>query len=89
MSLLLSWVLFPLVLAVLGASWGFLVERAAGTQLNDALLLPLGLAAALVVAGTLDAFTVTAGPRAGRRRWSDRRPAARLGGEGGGFGAGL
>lgn len=60
MSLILSWVLFPLVLAVVGAGWGFLAERAAGTQVHGALLLPLGLAAALVVAGTLNAFDSTA-----------------------------
>ena len=60
MSLILSWVLFPLVLAAIGAGWGVIVERAAGARSNDALLLPLGLAAALVVAGTLTAFTATA-----------------------------
>lgn len=60
MSLILSWVLFPLVLAIIGAGWGFLVERLAGARLHGALLLPLGLAAALVVAGTLGAFDRTA-----------------------------
>ena len=60
MSLILPWVLFPLVLAVIGAGWGVIVERAAGARVNDALLLPLGLAAALVVAGTLTAFSGTA-----------------------------
>jgi hypothetical protein len=60
MSLILSWVLFPLVLVVIGAGWGAAVERAAGTRVNDALLLPLGLAAAVVVAGTLTAFDATA-----------------------------
>src|ERR1700730_10766738 len=60
MSMILAWVLFPLVLGVIGAGWGVLVERAAGTRVNDALILPLGLAAALVVAGTLTAFSVTA-----------------------------
>jgi hypothetical protein len=59
-SLILSWVLFPLVMVGLGAGWGFLVERAAGARLDAALLLPLGLAAALVVAGTLNAFELTA-----------------------------
>ncbi len=59
-SLITSWVLFPLVLAALGAGWGVLVERAAGARVNDALLLPLGLAAALIVAGTLTTFTATA-----------------------------
>ncbi|HEY3865833.1 MAG TPA: hypothetical protein VGL54_07095 [Solirubrobacteraceae bacterium] len=60
MSLILSWVLFPLVLVAIGAGWGAIVERAAGARVNDALLLPLGLAAALVVAGTLTAFAATA-----------------------------
>src|SRR5271155_2588686 len=60
MSLILSWVLFPLVLAAIGAGWGVIVERAAGARVNDALLLPLGLAAALVVAGTITTFTATA-----------------------------
>jgi hypothetical protein len=59
-SLILPWVLFPLVLAVIGAGWGAIVERAAGGRVNDALLVPVGLAAALVVAGTLTAFTATA-----------------------------
>jgi hypothetical protein len=59
-SLIVSWVLFPLVLAVLGASWGLLAERATGARLHEALLLPLGLATVLVVAGTLNAFTATA-----------------------------
>ncbi len=60
MSLIVAWVVFPIVLAAIGAGWGFLVERAAGMRLNNALLLPVGLAAALVVAGTLNAFTLTA-----------------------------
>ena len=60
MSLILSWVLFPLVFALVGMAWGVIVEWAAGVEMDDALLLPLGLAAALVVAGTLTAFTATA-----------------------------
>ncbi len=59
-SLIPSWVLFPLLLAAIGAGWGVLVELAAGARVNDALLLPLGLAAALVVAGTLTTFSSTA-----------------------------
>jgi len=59
-SLILSWVLFPLMLAALGAGWGAVVERAAGMRVDGALLLPLGLAAVLVVAGTLTAFSATA-----------------------------
>src|SRR5271165_2282595 len=60
LSMIVSWVLFPLVLAAIGAGWGAAVERASGARVNDALLMPLGLAAALVVAGTLTAFTATA-----------------------------
>jgi hypothetical protein len=59
-TLVLSWAVFPLVLAAIGAGWGVLIERAAGARVNDALLLPLGLAGALVVAGTLTTFTPTA-----------------------------
>jgi hypothetical protein len=57
---ILAWVLFPLLLAAIGAGWGVLVERAAGARVDDALLLPVGLAAALVVAGTLTTFASTA-----------------------------
>src|SRR5262249_7199014 len=59
-SLILAWVLFPLVLAAIGLGWGVIVERAGAMRLNDALLVPCGLAAALVVAGTLTAFSATA-----------------------------
>jgi hypothetical protein len=59
-SLILAWVLFPLVLAAIGLGWGVIVERASALRLNGALLLPSGLAAALVVAGTLTAFSATA-----------------------------
>jgi hypothetical protein len=60
MSLIVAWVLFPAVLAALGAGWGAIAERAAGAPLPAGLLLPTGLAAALVVAGTLTAFAPTA-----------------------------
>ena len=60
MSLILSWVLFPLVLALVAAGWGALVERAAGVRLGGALLIPVGLAAVIVVAGLLTAFEPTA-----------------------------
>src|SRR3989442_10331991 len=58
--LLLSWIAFPLVLAAIGAGWGALAERASGTAIGDALLIPVGLAAALVIAGTFTAFSATA-----------------------------
>ena len=38
MSLILPWVLFPLVLAALGLGWGRLVELASGARLEGALL---------------------------------------------------
>ena len=60
MSLILSWVLFPLVLTAVGAGWGALVERAAGVRVGGALLIPLGFAAVVVVAGLLTAFEPTA-----------------------------
>ena len=44
MSLLLAWIVFPLVLVALSLGCGLLVERAAGLTLPGALLLPLGLA---------------------------------------------
>ncbi len=60
MSLILSWVVFPLAMAAVGAGWGVLGERVAGIRLNDALLIPTGLAATLVVAGTVTAFPAIA-----------------------------
>jgi hypothetical protein len=59
-SLILSWILFPVLLGAIAAGWGSIVERAAGARLDGALLLPLGAAAALVIAGTLTAFAATA-----------------------------
>ena len=58
--MILSWVLFPLVMAALGWGWGMLVELGAGRRIKDALLIPAGLAAALVVAGTITAFPAIA-----------------------------
>lgn len=60
MALIVSWVAFPLVLAALGLGWGALVERGAGTRVESALLVPLGLAAAIVLAGTMTSFSATA-----------------------------
>ncbi len=60
MSLILAWGLFPLVLGAIGLGWGALVERASSTELDGALLIPLGLAAALVLAGTITAFSAIA-----------------------------
>jgi hypothetical protein len=59
-ALILAWVVFPLALAAIGAGWGVIVELLAGRNLGNALLIPMGLAAALVVGGTLTAFSSTA-----------------------------
>jgi hypothetical protein len=56
MSLVLAWVCFPLVMAALGWGWGTLIERVFRIGVSDALLIPLGLAATLVVAGTVTAW---------------------------------
>jgi hypothetical protein len=58
-TLIVSWVLFPLVLAGVGAGWGVLAERLAGVRVG-VLLLPLGLAAALVVAALVTAWSAIA-----------------------------
>jgi hypothetical protein len=60
MSLILAWVAFPLLLAALGAGWGALVQRAADIPVGGALLIPIGLAAMIVVAGFLTNFEPTA-----------------------------
>ncbi|HTR72331.1 MAG TPA: hypothetical protein VMG80_01940, partial [Solirubrobacteraceae bacterium] len=60
MSLITSWVLFPLVLAAVGAGWGVVVQRLAGSRVPGALIVPLGLAAAIVLASLLTAWSATA-----------------------------
>jgi len=50
MSLLVPWLAFPVVLAVLSLGCGLLVERAAGLMLPGALLPPLGLALIVIEA---------------------------------------
>src|SRR5579862_595321 len=59
--MVLSWALFPLVLAALGLGWGSLVEWACGSRAASALTIPLGLAAVICVAALLTAFSPTAG----------------------------
>jgi hypothetical protein len=59
LSLIVSWVLFPLVLVAAGAGWGVIVERLAGVRVG-VLLVPLGLAASLVVASLLTAWSAIA-----------------------------
>jgi hypothetical protein len=60
MSLISSWVFFPLVLAAIGLGWGALVGWVAGERELGPLTIPLGLATALIVAGVLTAFAATA-----------------------------
>jgi hypothetical protein len=58
--LIASWVLFPILLGAIGAGWGLAVERAGGLRSSGALVVPLGLAAAIVVASLLTSWSVTA-----------------------------
>ena len=60
MSMILSWALFPLVLAAVGLGWGALVEWGAGTRELGVLAIPLGLAAAIVVAALFTSFSFSA-----------------------------
>ena len=60
MSMILAWVLLPLVLAAVGLGWGALVEWAAGAAGLGAYTIPVGLAAAIVVAALFTAFSGTA-----------------------------
>jgi hypothetical protein len=59
LSLIVSWVLLPLVLAAVGAGWGVLIERLTGVRVG-VLLVPLGLAGALVLASLLTAWSTSA-----------------------------
>lgn len=61
MSLFAAWIAYPLVLALLCAGLGLLVDLLSGRRLPGALVLPVGFAAAIVV-GT---FTTTADATAG------------------------
>lgn len=60
MTIFLAWVIFPLVVGATGAGWGVLVEKLAGRRYPGALLIPLGLAAVTVVAGTITVPPATA-----------------------------
>jgi hypothetical protein len=57
MSLISSWVFFPLVLVAIGLGWGALVQWAAGEADLGPLTIPIGLATALVIAGLITAFS--------------------------------
>ena len=58
--MILSWALFPLVLAAIGLGWGALVQWFAGHEELGPLTIPIGLATAICVAGILTAFSGTA-----------------------------
>ena len=60
MPLFLAWGVFPLVLALLAAGWGAVVERATGSAVSGALLVPLGLAAVIVFTLLCTEWGVTA-----------------------------
>jgi hypothetical protein len=67
MTLLVCWLLLPLVLAVVALGCGLLVERGAGFRLPGVLLAPVGVAAIIVVAQlavTADATAELAAPAA-------------------------
>ncbi|MDQ3572811.1 MAG: hypothetical protein M3383_08140 [Actinomycetota bacterium] len=59
-ALLSSWFLFPLVLGLVALGAGLLSERAAGARIPGPLLLPVGLAAVIVVASFATATDATA-----------------------------
>lgn len=60
MSLVVSWLLFPLVLGLLALGSGLLLEFAAGQEIPRTLLLPLGFAAIVVVSLCTTASSETA-----------------------------
>jgi hypothetical protein len=60
MSLVVSWLLFPLVLGVLSLGCGLLLEFAASQEIPRTLLLPLGFAAIVVVSLGTTASSATA-----------------------------
>ena len=60
MTLIVAWVVFPLVLAVLALGCGLLLQRVSGVELRGALLLPCGLAVIVVTAGLATITDATA-----------------------------
>jgi hypothetical protein len=61
LTFVIAWAAFPLVLCAVGLGWGALVEELSGARLQSgALVVPLGLAAVIVVAGILTTNAVTA-----------------------------
>jgi hypothetical protein len=57
MTLLVAWLVFPLVLGLLALGCGLLVQRSSGRRLPRALLLPVGLTGVIVVS---DLATISA-----------------------------
>ena len=60
MTMVVAWVVFPLVLAAISLGFGLLTERLGGEPVAGALLLPLGFAGATVVSTLLTALPRTA-----------------------------
>jgi len=60
-SLVVAWLVFPLLLSVLAYGCGLLVRQIAGLDLPAALILPLGLATIIVAAQLSTSFEATAG----------------------------
>ena len=60
MSLLVPWLVFPIVLTLVTAGCGLFVERVSGVRLAGALLVPCGLAVIVVVAGLATMTDATA-----------------------------
>ena len=58
--MLIAWVVFPVVVVLLSAGWGLLVERATRTALPGVLVVPAGFAAILVVGQLLTLADATA-----------------------------
>ncbi len=60
MTLLVSWLVFPLLLGAVSLGLGLLLEQLAGSRLPDPLLLPAGLAALIVVSSLAVSLPATA-----------------------------
>lgn len=60
MSMLVAWVVFPLLLALLCAGVGMLVDLLSGRRLPGALILPTGLAGVIVIGEFTTAIAATA-----------------------------
>jgi hypothetical protein len=59
-TLVVAWIVFPLVLGVLALGCGLLLQRVSGVELRGALLLPCGLAVIVVTAGLATISEATA-----------------------------